>query len=1171
MIAENYAAYADGGTHKEFNITVQGTSTVITNDKLLQDSIRLEEALCSDDNLRFGACEASQLTLQTVYSGVNFTGKVLYVSVTMDGSTVKYGAFKVKSDTPTADRLWRVLTCYDAMYDIQNTDVSEWYNSLAFPMTIRAFRNSFFTYLGITQKSTTLINDDFEIDKGFTVAGSLSGKTIIEAICEFNGVFGHINRNDQFEYVSLSDAGFDCPPYENGAVQYEDYITDKITKVTMTGSKTDIGTSAGTDGNEYIIVANPLIYGKEGTPALVSAITNLLNKIKDIQYRPYTVSKTIGNPCVELGDRITIESKYQTVKSYVIKRTLTGIQALRDRYSSSGDKTYPVVQNSISGEIQRVLGKTNELERTVDGTVSKVTELEETVDGYSESISTLEQDAKKFVLSVDSNGKVAMMKLENAPGSSSNFEVVADNINLDGYNIKLNGTEGITITSPNFSVTKQGIVNMTGANVSGDITANTLTLGVNASVPSGKVTGLAAVATSGNYNDLSGKPTIPSTELFVQKDGTIGHTPSEGATGFVVSSEGLLQASNAVIYGTTYSSAGKIGGITIANNGISAGDCDFSPYDIYNGYTRYKSGMQSYHHDYGISRARITFSGYTTFVVVIRSEAEGNYDYTIAGQLDAQNITRDSATQGTTKGNQKTDVTVTYSCSTSQHTIEILYTKDQSQHTEPDCGFFYVDEAACVGNTNRSFSVEQGAFSLSSDGGLVATGARISGNITADSLTLGANVMIPASKVEGLPDVSVYVQKDGTIGSEPAEGATGFVVSSAGLLKASNAVIYGTIYASAGLIGGVTIGQNSIHAGVDGDFSVYDTYNGYTRYKSGAQSYHVPNGLSRARIDFSGYTKFTVVIRSDGESTYDYTVAGLIDTQDITRTGSNQGSTKGNQKSDVSVTYNCTTSSHFIEIIYAKDGSQDVGEDCGWFYVDESQCSGNSGRSYTVGTGYFSLGSDGVLRAKGVELDRAKTGTGTQFVELSSGDITMGVDSKIKAVISTSPYALTNVISYSYLGTESLIPKSQITIGDVSYAKIIELTTNNYNNSGNSTEINLKGTVHMLGYYMGRKSTSVSSGTVDSTARSIASITLPVKGTYIVTGILHTSASGNLQAGVGTSSGSGSITARADNSDWLTVTRVIEVTSSTTVYLVGRCSTSTTAASGTLIEYVKVN
>lgn len=1144
----HYDDYKDGGSHKEFQIVCG--STTITNEKLLQDSIKLEEALCSDDNLRYGTCESTQLTLQVANTDIDFKDKTLTVSVLMDGNSTKYGTFKVQSDKPTADRLWRVLTAYDALYDIINADVSEWYNGLTFPMTVKAFRDSFFTYLGITQKSVTLINDTFSLDKGFSVTGSLSGKTVIEAICEFNGVFGHINRDNQFEYVSLNTVGFTCPPYENGAVTYEDYITDKITKVTMQGTKSDIGTSVGVDGNEYIITGNPLVYGKEGTPALVTAVTNLLNKIKDIQYRPYAVTKTIGNPCVELGDKITIATKYQTIESYVIKRTLSGIQALRDRYSASGDKDYPAVQNSISESINRVLGKTNELERTVDHTVSTVTELEETVDGYSESISTLEQDAKKFVLSVDSNGKVAMMKLENAPNVSSNFEVVADNINLNGIDIEFKASNNITISGVNFSVDKNGIMSCNGATINGAITATSLTLNNGVTIPSGKVSGLATVATSGKYEDLLGAPDLTA---YIQKDGTIGSTPAEGATGFVVSSAGLLQAANAIIWGTLYSSAGRIGGVTIGQNSIFAGDCDFSPYDTYNGYTRYKSGAQSYHVNYGSSRGRITFSGYTKFVIVIRSEAESTYDYTIAGQLDATNITRSSSAAGTTSGKQSTDVTVEYTCSTAEHTIEILYTKDQSQHTEPDCGYFYVDESACVGNSSKTFKVDLGAFRLSSNGTLTANGAEISGDIYANSLTLADGVKIPSSKIDGLPDVTMYVQKDGTIGSEPAEGATGFVVSSQGLLKASNAIIYGTIYASAGLIGGVTIGQNSIHAGVDGDFSVYDTYNGYTRYKSGAQSYHVANGVSRCRIDFSGYTKFTVVIRSDGESSYDYTVAGTLDTAGITRTTNIKGSTKSQQLTDVTVTYTSTdgltTGAHFIEIIYAKDSSQDTGQDCGWFYVDDSQCAGNSGRSYVVNTGSFSLGADGMLRAKGAEFEgTVKTGSGSMFAQLSDGYIKMGLNSYINALVSDAPTVENTVLSCGVV-TDSSTKRAVVNVG-----------------SAQGYTVNLKGTT------MGRKVTTITSEpNIGTSVTNIGSVTLPTAGTYVVTGVLHTSYSLNIQAGVGTSSGAASITARADNSDWLTVTRVIEVTSATTVYLVARASASTVASSGTLIEYVKVN
>ena len=174
MITENFNAYSDGGSHKEFSIAVSGTDRVITNEKLLQESIKLDEALCSDQNLRYGSCEASQLTLQVANSDIDFKDKTLTVTVTMDGISTEYGTFKVQSDKPTADRIWRVLTAYDAMYDIINADVSAWYKTLTFPMTIKAFRDSFFTNLGITQKNATLINDSFETEGGFSATGALS-------------------------------------------------------------------------------------------------------------------------------------------------------------------------------------------------------------------------------------------------------------------------------------------------------------------------------------------------------------------------------------------------------------------------------------------------------------------------------------------------------------------------------------------------------------------------------------------------------------------------------------------------------------------------------------------------------------------------------------------------------------------------------------------------------------------------------------------------------------------------------------------------------------------------------------------------------------------------------------------------------------------------------------
>ena len=386
---DNYDDYKTGGTHKVFSISVVGENITITNENLRTESIVLDEELCSSTNLKFGSCGTSKFTAEIANVFENFEGKLINVTVTMDNEVTKYGTFKVFSDKPIADRIFRSLTAYDAMNDIIKTNVLSWYNSLTFPMTLKNFRDSFFNYLGITQETTTLVNDNFIIPGGFTASDSLMGGTIITAICELNGVFGHINRDGKFEYIDLTQSeSFECPPYENGSVTYEDYVTSPITKVTMRGTASDVGTSVGVAGNEYIIQGNPLIYGTEGTQALTTAITNLLNKIKTIVFRPFDLRKTIGNPCVEIGDAIEIETKYETVNSYVLRRTLTGIQALRDRYSALGSKVYPAEATSYQNEITRAKGKMHEFEVTLDGFSSRVAEVESDVEGLDSDLHT---------------------------------------------------------------------------------------------------------------------------------------------------------------------------------------------------------------------------------------------------------------------------------------------------------------------------------------------------------------------------------------------------------------------------------------------------------------------------------------------------------------------------------------------------------------------------------------------------------------------------------------------------------------------------------------------------------------------------------------------------------------------------------------------------------------
>lgn len=128
------------------------------------------------------------------------------------------------------------------------------------------------------------------------------------------------------------------------------------------------------------------------------------------------------------------------------------------------------------------------------------------------------------------------------------------------------------------------------------------------------------------------------------------------------------------------------------------------------------------------------------------------------------------------------------------------------------------------GSDDSSWDVQ---FAVNYAGKLTAKNANITGAITANSLTLGDEVKIPYSKLSGTPDLSIYIAKDGTVGTVPASGKTGFQVSSAGLLQASNAVIYGTIYASGGTIAGYNIGAggsygNALYKRVVGDSADYE-------------------------------------------------------------------------------------------------------------------------------------------------------------------------------------------------------------------------------------------------------------------------------------------------------------------------------------------------------------
>lgn len=405
--------------NKQFVITTDDGSVTITNTELHQESFELTESLCSESELTFGACEAAavKFTISNIFTSLK--DKWITVKTILDGNSDNsfiLGRYKVVSDKPTADRIKREIEAYDALYDMINADVVDWYNSILPTadtyITFKAFRDSFFAYFGITQKEITLVNDTMTVSRTVDT-DELSGGQVLNAICEINGCLGHIGRSGQFEYVYLDNTSpitIDKNHYTSA--DYQDYIVSQIDKLQIRQDENDIGAIVGTGSNTYVIENNFLVYGKDAA-TLKTIATNIFNKIKGITYRPAEISSS-GNPCIEVGDAIKLSSKYAEINTYVLERTLKGIQALTDSYTAQGEQLRTTQINSSNKSITQLKGRVNRLIRDVDQNKAEISNVEA---GLKNEITQTasELDVKIQSLQSQIDGEITVINGHGAP------------------------------------------------------------------------------------------------------------------------------------------------------------------------------------------------------------------------------------------------------------------------------------------------------------------------------------------------------------------------------------------------------------------------------------------------------------------------------------------------------------------------------------------------------------------------------------------------------------------------------------------------------------------------------------------------------------------------------------------------------------------------------------
>lgn len=419
------------GVYVNYILTFPELGLTIDNDTIYQESIKITQSLCEDEELTLGGCIASSMTFEVAeiidkdINNCRFSAGIQLVDNTGKklADIIPMGVFAIASAKSVDDKDYKDVTAYDDMYYKASVDVTKWYDNY-FPIigtttnkdsegnsittnvygktTLRQFRNDLLEHLGISYRQQDLPNDDMVVEKTISISnGSISGQALLKMICTLHGGFGIMNREgrfvvvhvtggalypeeilypeetlypeEEFQYIGVNGTDELLYP-EYRTVSYEEYMCNHITCVNLRTDSEDLGVTVGSDiSNPYVISANYFLYGKSAAELEIIG-SNILEKISGITYRPCTIDAQ-GLPHVDVGDAVALEKKIVDIESFVFSRTLSGIQNIRDEYSAKGTE---IRENEVSAneEFEQLKSKTIKITKSVDGLSVELADLE---------------------------------------------------------------------------------------------------------------------------------------------------------------------------------------------------------------------------------------------------------------------------------------------------------------------------------------------------------------------------------------------------------------------------------------------------------------------------------------------------------------------------------------------------------------------------------------------------------------------------------------------------------------------------------------------------------------------------------------------------------------------------------------------------------------------------
>ena len=200
---------------EEIKVTVHwinGEFADLTNENIDQNTLTLQESICSEQYFIFGGCVCNQITFQAHHKQFNGTSEEFYPSgkievyIERKGTKIKIFTGEIDSAERKANSLTRNFIAYDYLYKLRNTDIARWYKNQTTDkkkkLTQKQFRDKLFELLGLEQVSTKLHWDDTYVPDTNN-SNEMNVVNILKDLCLQNNRFGWMNRDGKFEYLKL--------------------------------------------------------------------------------------------------------------------------------------------------------------------------------------------------------------------------------------------------------------------------------------------------------------------------------------------------------------------------------------------------------------------------------------------------------------------------------------------------------------------------------------------------------------------------------------------------------------------------------------------------------------------------------------------------------------------------------------------------------------------------------------------------------------------------------------------------------------------------------------------------------------------------------------------------------------------------------------------------------